>query len=216
LERLVAHIDAPLLHSVRITLSNELPFDISELPQFIDRSEKFRSLNTARADLTFSTNSVGLTVSSQTETETADGIMLALGISFREPFWPLSLSRVFGLSLPPLATSERLDIRMEAHWSGRFLWQHGPQNIQWINLLRPFTAVKNLYLFEAVALRVVPALEEAAKGSVDNVLPALQNVFLQGLQPTRPVQEAIGRFASARQPSGHPITVHRWEMERWQ
>src|SRR5205807_1821949 len=101
------------------------------------------SLNTTRADLTFSTNSVELTLSSQTETETGDGLMLALGISFREPFWPLSLSRVFGLSLPPLATSERLDIRMEAHWSGRFRWQHGPQNIQWINLLHPFTAVKN-------------------------------------------------------------------------
>ena len=213
LEGFVAHIDAPLLHSVRITLSNLLPFDISELPQFINRSEKFRSLNPTRADLAFSTNTVEFTLSSQTETETADGIMLALSISFREPFWPLSLSHVFGLSLPPLATAERLDIRMEAHWSRRFRWQHDPQNIQWIYLLRPFTAVKNLYLFEAAARRVVPALEEAAKGTVYNVLPALQNIFLQGLQPTWPAKEATGLFASARQPSGRAITVHRWEME---
>ena len=34
LEGLVAHIDAPLLHSVRITSFNQLPFDISGLPQF--------------------------------------------------------------------------------------------------------------------------------------------------------------------------------------
>ena len=216
LEGLVAHIDAPLLHSVRITLSNQLPFDISNLPQFINRSEKFRSLNTTRADLAFTTNSVELTLSSQIETETGDGVMLALGISSRESSWPRSLSHVFGLSLPPLATAERLDIRMEAYWSGRFRWQHDPQNNQWINLLRPFIAVKNLYLFEAAALRVVPALEEAAEGGVINVLPALQNVFLQGLQPTGPVQEAIGRFASARQPSGCPIAIHRWEMERRQ
>ena len=164
----------------------------------------------------FLEDSLELILSTQTEAETADGIMLALSISFREPFWPLSLSRVFGLSLPPLATSERLDIRMEGHWTRLFRWQHVPQNIQWIDLLRPFTAVKNLYLFEAVALRVATALKETAEGGVNNVLPALQNVFLHGLQPTGPVQEAIEQFASTRQPSSHPIAVHRWEMERRQ
>jgi hypothetical protein len=219
LEGFVAHIDAPLLHSVRVTLSNQLPFDISEFPQFINRSEKFTSLNTTRADLRFIEDSLDLALSSQTEAETADGIMLALRITFREPFWPLSLSlsHVFGLSLPPLATSERLDIRMEGHWTRLSQWHHDPQNIQWINLLRPFTAVKNLYLFEAVALRVVPALKEVAEGGVSNdVLPALQSVFVQGLQPTGPVQEGIEQFASARQPSLHPIAVHRWDMERRQ
>ena len=216
LERLVAHIDAPLLYSVRITLSNQLPFDISELPQFINRSEKFKSLNTTRADLCFCNDSVELALSSQTDTETVDGIMLALSISFREPFWPLLLPRLFGLSLPPLTLSQRLDIRMEGPWSRLSRWQHDPQNTQWINLLRPFTAVKNLYLFEAAALRVVPALREVAvaEGSAHNVLPALQNVFLEGLQPTIPVQEAIGRFASARQLSGHPIAVRPWERRR--
>jgi hypothetical protein len=215
LEGLVAHIDSPLLHSIRITLFNELSFDISELPQFINRSEKFSSLNTTRVDLTLSKNSVELTLSPQTET--VDGLMLALGILFWEPFWPLSLSHVFGLSLPPLATAERLDVRVEAHWSRLFRRQHGPQNIQWINLLRPFTAVKNLYLFEAAALLVVPTLKEVAEGGVsNNVLPALQSIFVQGLQPTGPVQEAIEQFASVRLPSSHPIAVHRWDMEKGQ
>jgi hypothetical protein len=217
LERLVAHIDAPLLRSTRITFLNELPFDTSELPQFIDRSEKVRSLNTTRAELCIFHASVELTLSSQTETETADDIMLALRITFLSP-WPPPLPRAFdlslrafGLSLPPLATSERLDIRMETHWSRLFQYDD-PENMHWINLLRPFTAVKILCLFEAAALRVVSALEEVAvaEGSAHNMLPALQLTFLEGLQPTGPVQEAIGRFASARQLSGHPITVRRW------
>ena len=212
LEELVAHIDAPLLHSVRITLLNELPFDISELPQFIDRSEKFRSLNTTRADLCIFEASLELTLSSQTKTEITDGIMLALQISFLDSCCPPSLSRFFRQSLPPLATSERLDIRVQESWSRLFLY-HDPENIHWINILRLFTAVKVLCLYERAALFVVPALEEVAvaEGSAHNMLPALQHTYLEGLQPTGPVQEAIGRFASARQLSGHPIAVHPWE-----
>jgi hypothetical protein len=210
LEGLVAYIGAPLLHSVTITLFNQLAFDISELPQFINRSEKFSSLNTTTADLTLSKNSVELTLSPQTET--VDGIRLTLGILSKESFWPpVSLSHVFGSSLP-LSTSERLDIRVPGNWSR--LSQTEYKNIEWIDLLRPFTAVKNLYLFEEVALRLAPALEEVAEGSANNVLPALQNVFLEGLQPTGPVQEAIGQFASARQLSSHPIAVHPWERMR--
>ena len=219
LERLVAHIDAPLLRSTRITFLNELPFDISELPQFIDRSEKFRSLNTTKADLCISYTSVELTLSSQPETETADDIMLALRIPLTSS-WPHPLPRAFdlslrafGLSLPPLATSERLDICMEAYVHSSQLFHHDdPENSHWINILRPFTAVKMLCLYEAVSLRVVSALEEVAvaEGSAHNMLSALQYIFLEGLQPTGPVQEAIRRLASARQLSGHPITIRRW------
>ena len=213
LEELVAHIDAPLLHYVRIILFNEHSFDISELPQFINRSEKFTSLNTTTADLTFSKNSIELTVSLQTET--VGGIRLALCISCKESIGPpASLSHVFGSSLPPLSTSERLDIRVEGNWRRLSQWEYALENIEWTDLLRPFTAVKDLYLVEGVALRLAPALKDVAEGRVNDVLPALQNVFFEGLQPTGPVQEAIGRFASARQLSSHPIVIHPWER-RW-
>jgi len=82
------------------------------------------------------------------------------------------------------------------------------QKIQWLDILRPFTAVKNLYLSEEVAPLVSPALEEVA------VLPSLQNIFFEGLQPTGPVQEAIGQLASARLLSSRPIAVRRWERSQ--
>ena len=204
LERLVAHIDAPILHSVGMTLFYEHSFDISELPQFINRSEKFRSLNTSKADLGFLEDSVELSLSLQTETA---GIMLALSISCFESFWPpWSLSHDFVSSLPLLATSERLDIHVEGDWDQPQLSQL--QEVQWLDLLRPFTAVKNLYLSEEVALLVPPALEEVA------MLPSLQNIFFEGLQPTGLVQEAIGQLAFARRLSSHPIAVHRWERSQ--
>jgi hypothetical protein len=42
------------------------------------------------------------------------------------------------------------------------------------------------------------------------VLPILQNIFLEELQPSGPVQEGIGQFVAARRLSGHPITVSSW------
>ena len=199
LEELVAHIDAPILHSFGTTLFNGPSFDISELPQLVNRSEKLRSLNTVKADLAFAEESVELALFPQTET--ADDSMLTLSISCSESFWlPLSLSHVFWSSLPPLTPSERLDIHVEGCWSEL---QSPLQNIRWLDLFRPYTAVKNLYLSDEVALHVATALEEVA------VLPSLQNIFFDVLEPTGPVQEAIKQFASARQPCNHPIAVHR-------
>ena len=105
----------------------------------------------------------------------------------------------------PLTPSERLDIHVEGCWSEL---QSPLQNIRWLDLCRPYTAVKNLYLSDEVALHVATALEEVA------VLPSPQNIFVEGLQPTGHVQEAIRQFASARQPSNHPIAVHRWERRQ--
>ena len=207
----MAHIDAPLLHSVRIMLFDEHSFDVSELPQFINRSEKFRSLNTTRADLAFVEDSVELALRPSPQAETADNIMFVLGFSRRGSFWPpLSLSHVFGSSLPPLAlaTSERLDIHGGGHRSGPSQLHYDMQKVQCLNLLRPFTAVKDLYLSKVVALSVAAALEDVA------VLPSLQNIFIEGPQPTGPVQEEIGQLISARQLSSHPIAVHRWERRQ--
>lgn len=84
------------------------------------------------------------------------------------------------------------------------------ENTQWPELLRPFNAVKRLYLYGKVALRVVPALKELTGQTVTDVLPVLRNLFLLLPEPSEPVQEAIGQFVAARRLSGHPVTVHRW------
>ncbi len=47
------------------------------------------------------------------------------------------------------------------------------------------------------------------------VLPALQKDFVKSLDPSEsgPIQEAIGKFVAARELSGHPTAVQRWEEE---
>jgi hypothetical protein len=101
--------------------------------------------------------------------------------------------------LPSLSTSENLYI-YEVPYSQPD-WKDNIENTLWLELLHPFTAMKNLYLSEELAPHIVLALQE---------LPTLQNISVEGLQPAGPVQEGIGQFVAARQVS-HPIAVSRWD-----
>ena len=82
------------------------------------------------------------------------------------------------------------------------------ENIQWLELFHPFSEVKNLYLSEEVARQVAPALRDLSGEMVPDVLPALENLSLEGRQPLETVQKAIGQFVSTRQLSGNPVSLH--------
>jgi hypothetical protein len=119
--------------------------------------------------------------------------------------WQLSsLSQLYNSALSPLLTPEQLEIH-----DHRKSWEDGMENIQWPELLRLFTSVKELILSESFRL-VAPALDELDGESVTEVLPALQNIVIQGPQPSGPVNKAIGKFISKRQLLGRSVTVqHR-------
>jgi hypothetical protein len=124
--------------------------------------------------------------------------------------WQLSsLEQVCTLSLPPLSTLEDLYIHEVPDW--RPDWHDNIENILWLELLHPFTAVKNIYLSEEFAPRIVSALQELVGGSTTEVLPTLQNIFLERLQPSGPVQEGIRKFVASRQVTSHPIAVFFWD-----
>jgi hypothetical protein len=77
-------------------------------------------------------------------------------------------------------------------------------------LLHLFTSVKNLDLSEDSVPFVAPALQELSGERVTEVLTALENLFLEGPQPSGPIKEAIGKFIAARQLAGRPVTgCHR-------
>jgi len=207
LEDLVAQINAPLLDIIEIMFFDQPIFDISYLPLFISGAEKLSVLN--QADIILDSRSVVVKLSSQRGE--VNRPRLTLGISSIESDWQLSsLVQVCGLSLPPLSTLEQLDIL-----EGRYLrprWQDDNTEItHWQALLHLFTAVKKLFLSEKLALHVAFALQELTEEGVTEVLPALQNVFLEGLQPSGALQEAIGQFVAARQFPDCPLTVNRWE-----
>ena len=126
--------------------------------------------------------------------------------------WQISsLAQVCSTSFPPLPTLEFLSIHIQKDRDSLLEWQDNMKNTQWLDVLHPFTSVKNLELSKDSVPFVAPALQVLSGERVTEVLPALQNLFLRGPQPWGPVKEAIRKFIAARQLSGCPVTVHRRE-----
>jgi hypothetical protein len=205
LENLVGQIDAPLLNYSQMTFFHQLMFDTPQLAQFIGRIPKFKA--NVEACVTFSHSYVLITLP-----QPLDGT-LDLKISCQQADWQLSsLAQVCSSS--PLQTLiptvERLYIS-----SGFPLphWQDDIEHSQWLELLHPFTAVKDLHISPTFLPRIVPALQELVGERVTEVLPALRTLFLDEPLASRPVQEIIEQFVAARQLASHPIAVSRRESE---
>jgi len=105
---------------------------------------------------------------------------------------------------------ENLYIREDGY--PRPSWQDGTENLnaQWLELLQPFIAVKNLYLSKEFTPHIAPVLQELVGERVVEIFPALQCLFLEEINLAGPVQEAIEKFVAGRQLSSHPITVSHY------
>jgi F-box-like len=203
LEDLVACIDAPRLNKLNISFINDIVFDTPRFMQFISRTPMSRALK--KAHLSLRNCDANLCFSSQAS---GDGD-LYVEILRQGLDWQLSsLEQFCTSSLPPLSMLKDLyiyeDLNSEPDWKDDI------ENGLWLQLLHPFTAVKNLYLSEEIALRIGPALQELAEGRTTEVLPALQNIFLDGLESSGPVQEGIGKFVAVRQVASRPMAVSSW------
>ena len=200
LEDLVANIDAPRLHRLTISFFNQIVFDTPQLAQFIGRTPTFHTFKKAYVDFGHRIASVKLSL---------PGDWITVEISCQEFGWQISsLEQVCTSSLPPLSTLEDLYINGVPH-----LQLERPDDIDsslWLELFRPLASVKNLYLSQRSARRIVPALQELVGGITTEVFPNLRNIFLGGLEPG-PIQEGIGQFVAVRQLTSHPITIARWE-----
>ena len=204
LENLVSRIDAPQLNDLGITFFNDIAFDTPQIMQIISRSPTSRALE--KVNITLRNRDSNLDFSSRTS---GDG-KVNVGILCQGLDWQLSsLEQVCTSCLPPLSTLEDLYIYEDPYSQPD--WKDDVDNGLWLQPLHPFTAVKNLYLSEQFALRIGPALQELAEGRTAEVLPALQNIFLKGLQPSGPVQEGIRQFVASRQVTSRPIAVSRWD-----
>ena len=206
LEDIVARIDTPRLDHLSITFFNQIEFDTPQSILFIGCTPTFKSFKTAL--LLF--GRYGATFELPSQTRTLGSELLTVDILCKDVDWQISsLEQVCTSSLPPLSTLEDLYISERQHSPPH--WQDNIENTLWLELLHPFASAKNLYLSGQVAPRIVPALQELVGTRTMEVLPTLQNIFLEELQPSGPVQEGIERFVATRQAVSRPIVVSRWE-----
>ena len=205
LEDLVACVDAPQLSNLHIIFFNDIVFDTPQLVQFIGRTPVPREPE--KAHLTFWDRGAEANFS---RTSGYGLGTFRVGISCRGPDWQVSyLEQVCTSCLPPSSKLEDLYIHKEQYQQLDY-WKDNIENGLWLELLRPFTAVKNLYLSEEFATRIAPALQELLGHRTTDVLPALQNIFLEGLESLGPAQEGIRQLVAARQVASRPIAVSRW------
>ena len=203
LEDLVARIDTPLLSCLDMTLFHQLIFDTPQLAQFLSRSsprQKDEAPDEAHMIFSDSDAKVSLFGPFQCGPESR--------ISCRQLDWQLSaIAQVCSSSFShaSISTVEHLHILEDGDLHSR--WEDDVENGQWLELLHPFTAVKSLFLSQKVAARIAPALQELVGERANEVLPTLQNIFMEGLGSSGVVPEGIGQFVTARHLSSHPIAV---------
>ena len=210
LEDFVARIDAPLLESIWITFFHQLIFHIPQLAQFMGRTTRLQVSKEAHVEF----DNYGVQVESLPATQAIDE-KSRLRISCRELDWQLSsLAQVFTSFFPSISMVETLYIfgpgYLPPHWKDEI------ENVQVLDIFRPFTGVKNLYACERFTQCIAPALQELVveRGWVTDVLPRMESLFLEGLRQSGPIKEAIGQFVGARQLSDHSVAVSRWEETR--
>jgi hypothetical protein len=203
LEDLMVRIDTPLLDKLNVSIFHDFIADTAQISRFTERTPKLKAYH--EAHVVFYQDRVDLTLQ----------CLFGKGpeISYKVVDWqvsPVTVAQVCttsSLSQAFSSTAERLYIY------GDYAYSRGDirvENNHWLEVLRPFTSVKSLYLSRVIVPRIAPALQGLIGESVAGVLPALQTLFLEDLSLSGPVQEAIGSFVSGRQFYTNPVAVSQW------
>ena len=197
---LMAHIDAPRLDDLYIGLIglfDQIVFDPRQFIRFINRTPKLKTLEKAHVTFSYKSAVVGLSSGSRK-------LELVISCGLDQQF--SSLKQVCTSSLP-LSTCEDLHISTSLHRETERQVIIKLESTLWLGLLRPFTAVKNLYLWGNITPCIMLALQELVGSKTTEVLPTLENIFLNKPGLSGPVQEGMRRFVDARQVTGHPVAV---------
>lgn len=204
LEDLVARINAPLLDHVIITFFNQLLFEIPQLPQFVNRTEKLILLN--RATVTFRPHTVGISLYSPIRSPKFE-----LQVSCKDSDWQISsMEQICIQCLSLLSRVEQLEI-----YEGSFLrpeWVDDMDSTQWLELFDPWASVQSLHVSEELQPLVAPALQGLTGRRATEMLPALRTLFLEGLQHGS-ISESIEPFIAARKRFDRPVAVLRWHQQ---
>ena len=207
LEDFVELIDTPRLNKSLITFFNDFEFETPQFRQFITRTPMLRALLQTHITLL---DDVAVVRFFSPTSDMFQPIDLKLGvvISCRGLDWQVSsVEQVCASCFPLISMSEALYIYKDdfPRIVGIDPKSDKIETRLWVELLHPFTAVKNLYLCEKIAQHIGPALQELVDGGTTEVLPTLENIFGRSAE-----EKGIGQFVAARQVAGHPITTSRW------
>jgi hypothetical protein len=158
--------------------------------------------------LTFFTDHVDINLPLPKETDSSNE--LNLGVYCRAVDWQvLSMAQICNQLSLLLSIVEQLDVQVDPDREST--WQVDMEDTQWLELFRPFTAVRTLRITLELQPLILLALQELTGERATEVLPALDRLYLEEYQPSGSEQQAIKPFLAARQYSDHPVAVHLWD-----
>jgi len=198
LEDFIARIDTPLLHELRIAFFMDLNFRTPQLHQFIGRTQSLRSLNHARVK--FCNYRIKIALGSPTRFE--------LEIGCYGPEQQLSsVAQICNVHFPSLSQVDQFYICED---SGLELEQKNEFDPSpWLGLFRPFSGVRSLYVSETLEPLVAIALGELSGERTMEVLPALEHLSLDEIEPSGSARDVMESFIAARRLSDRPVVVQR-------
>jgi hypothetical protein len=199
LDDLLVRIDAPRLGYLDITFFNQIDFDTPRLVQFISRTPRLNGLEVAH--LRFGGGAAGVSLLSLTDQQKTLRAPFNVEILCRELDWQVSSLEQLCTSLSPFTSSPE-ELYIYQTRDSKPDWKDNADSALWLALLHPFTAVKNLHLSKEFAPRILPAFQELVGGRTTEVLPALQNIFIEEFHS---VQEAIKTVVALEEPQPSPV-----------
>src|SRR6266850_354952 len=200
LENLIARIDAPILQTLSITFC-AIVLRIPQLYRFLSCAERPDPPRQVVVEFDYW----------RVELKFIPSYNFELAIKYDNVAGQVSSMAAVCHELGPLLSRvERLDLH------GKRLppypvWQDdtAPTGVQWLALFCPFTTVESLYISKKLESLVAPALEEITRERPGAVFPKLRTLFLEELQPSGPVREAIEAFVATRWLSDRPVTFRQ-------
>ena len=220
LDNLVAHINAPLLEQLDLTLLFELDFTLVNLTGFIRRTEGYAS---RCPDFRVKFKKDGVYVDAGHEKLSYHEPWRIKTLSVRvncEPLdWQmetaLQVCRALGKVVSTLEVLS-LDLDVDAMPSD---WENMLDDMLWHELLLPFTGAKRLYIGSSLTLELSRTLESVIGDSVMDLLPELQE-----LEVTVRMDQATNlysMFLNTRESLGRPVHLlvdeigRKHDVVRW-
>jgi hypothetical protein len=180
-EYFVAQVDAPQLKCLEITYSDRdedegVDFQIPQLSKFIDHSETLSRFKYAELD----------TWPDSVDAELLDGNKsVSLRLCIQDIWISQALSQISGM----LSNMDHLYIT--SHY---FEYEQLSGNIQWLELLHPFNAVKALSVQYKLSPHIALALNSVTEDWAAEILPALEWLYLEHQAAT-----SVEKFLAIRQ-----------------
>jgi hypothetical protein len=198
-EDFLPHIDTPVLTNFSMSFFPDLVFGVPHLKQFISRTKRPKLPEVARVCFDPWCIPLALKLNQQ------HGSILEVTCHRID-----LITLVCGQLSPFSSIIEQLDL-FASHSPSEPQGELDIESTQFLELFRPFTAVRSLHVSKSLVPLIAAALQGLIGPRTTEVLPNLRDIFLGGSVMPGTVPKAMQLFVTNRQLFGQPVAVHHWE-----